>query len=154
LSDEGHGGCLIVGIGNVLMGDEGVGVHVIRALETMTLPEGVECLDGGTGGMHLLEFLQRPQRIIMVDATDDGGAPGTIRRLRPRYARDYPRSLTAHDIGLKDVLDALYLLGQVPDVTLFTVSIEPPGALGTDLSPPVAAQVPILAARLLDEATG
>jgi hypothetical protein len=75
------------------------------------------------------------------------------RRLRPRFAHDYPRSLTAHDIGLKDVLNALYLLGHVPDVTLFTVSIEPPGELGTDLSPPVAAQVPVLAARVRDEAS-
>ena len=55
-----HNKTLVLGLGNVIMGDEGVGVHVVRALEKHTLPAGVECLDGGTGGFILLEPLQTP----------------------------------------------------------------------------------------------
>ena len=146
-------GCLVVGIGNVLMGDEGVGVHVVRRLETMTLPADVRCLDGGTGGMHLLGPLQAAGRIVMIDATLDGAAPGTVRRLQPRFSSDYPRTLTAHDIGLKDVLDAMDLLGHAPPVTLFAVSIGAVPRLGDELGPEVAACVPGVVARVLAEVT-
>jgi len=63
---------LVLGLGNVIMGDEGVGVHVVRALTQRSRPPGVECLDGGTGGFILLEPLQLADRIILIDATDDG----------------------------------------------------------------------------------
>ena len=142
---------LVLGIGNVLMGDEGVGVHVVRRLQDRPLPPGVECLDGGTGSFTLLGPLQSSRRVILVDATLDGEPPGTIRRLRPRYAKDFPRTLTAHDIGLKDMIDALYLLGSVPDITLFTVSIATPGDLATGLSAPVETSVPDVVDRVLAE---
>ena len=66
----------MLGLGNVLMGDEGVGVHVVRALEKHTLPADVECLDGGTGGFMLLEPLQNADRIILIDAAADGNPLG------------------------------------------------------------------------------
>ena len=139
---------LILGIGNVLMGDEGVGVHVIRHLENMPLPEGVACLDGGTGSFLLLEPMQRAEKVILIDATIDGAPAGTVRRLTPRYSKDYPRTLTAHDIGLKDLLDAFYLLGNVPEVVLFAVSIAPLQGIGMELSPEITAVVPEVARRV------
>lgn len=142
---------LILGIGNVLMGDEGIGVSVVRELEKTVLPRGVELLDGGTGSFLLLEPMQAAEKVILIDATIDGGATGDVRRLRPRFARDYPRTLTAHDIGLKDLLDAFYLLGKPPEVTLFAVSIAPPGDLATRLSPELAAVVPKVARMVLQE---
>ena len=142
---------LVLGIGNVLMGDEGVGVEVVRRLERMELPRTVDCLDGGTGGFQLLGPVQEAQRVILVDATADGGAPGSCRRLRPRFSRDYPKTLTAHDVGLKDLLDALFLLGDPPDVTLFAVSIEFPQPLGIGLSEAVTAAVPAISARVVGE---
>ena len=144
-------GVLILGIGNALMGDEGVGVHVARCLAEQTLPRGVECLDGGTGGFHLLEPMQDSDRIVLIDATVDGAAPGTVRRLQPKFSRDYPRTLTAHDIGLKDLLDAFHLSDRTPDVTLYAVSIDVPPDLATELTPEVAAVVPGLAARIIEE---
>ena len=144
---------LIVGIGNLLMGDEGVGVHVARRLQAEPLRAHVEVLDGGTGGFHLLGPLQQADAVVLIDATADGAPPGTVRRLRPRFAKDYPRTLTAHDIGLKDVLDALYVLGDPPDVTLLAVSIAPPQSSGTELSPEIAAAVPELVERALAETT-
>lgn len=145
---------LILGIGNILMGDEGVGVHVIRHLQGMRLPENVECLDGGTGSLILLEPMQSAGKIVLIDAMVDGSPPGSVRRLRPRFSKDYPRTLTAHDIGLKDVLDAFYLLGGSPDIVLFAVSIVPPRELDTELSRDVASLVPELADAVLREATG
>jgi hydrogenase maturation protease len=103
---------LVLGLGNVLMGDEGVGVHVVRALEQHTLPPDVECLDGGTGGFILLEPLQQASRIVLIDAAADGNPPGTVTRTTPRFSRDYPPTLTAHDIGVKDLLDAFYMQGE------------------------------------------
>lgn len=129
---------LVLGIGNLLMGDEGAGVHAIRRLEGLGVPEGVHLLDGGTGGFHLLEAMQSASRIVLIDATMDGAPPGTIRRLAPRFSSDYPRTLTAHDIGLKDMLDAFHLLGSAPDVVLFAISVEA-AELGTELSPAIAA---------------
>jgi hydrogenase maturation protease len=145
---------LVLGIGNVLLGDEGVGVAVVDALDKAVLPAGVETLDGGTGGFLLIEPLQAADRVILVDATIDGAPTGTVRRLRPRYAKDYPRTLTAHDIGLKDLLDAFYLMGRVPEVTLFAVSIDPLQELGINLSPALREMVPQIALMVLDEIAG
>jgi hydrogenase maturation protease len=116
------------------MGDEGVGVHVVRALEKEPLPEGVECLDGGTGGFILLEPLQQADRIILIDATADGQPSGTVTRTTPKFSGDYPPTLTAHDIGIKDLLDAFYMQDGTRDVTLYTITIDPLQAISMELS--------------------
>lgn len=143
---------LILGVGNVLMGDEGVGVRVVESLQGAGLPPGVEALDGGTGSFVLLGPMQDARRVILIDATVDGAPPGTVRRLRPRFAKDYPRTLTAHDIGLKDLLDAFYLMGEGPDVTLYAISIAPPDNMSMQLSHEVRAVVPYVAEVALTEA--
>ena len=130
---------LIVGLGNVLMGDEGVGVHAIRALEQVGLPDGVELLDGGTGGFTLLEPLQSADRIILIDAAADGNPPGTVTRTEPHFARDYPPTLTAHDVGVKDLLDVFYIQGGGPGVTLYAITIDPRQPITMSLSPTGAA---------------
>jgi hydrogenase maturation protease len=143
---------LILGIGNLLLGDEGVGVHVVRYLEAMgPLPEGVECLDGGTGSLVLLEPMQTAGRLILVDATCDGRPSGTVERIVPRFASDFPPSLAAHDIGLRDLLESFYLTGDSADVVLYAVSIELPQDMTTELGPAVAAAVPGLAKAIMAE---
>jgi hydrogenase maturation protease len=148
---DGPGKLLVLGIGNVLMGDEGVGVHVVRHLEKEVVPNGVELLDGGTGSFLLLDPMLLARKVILIDATLDENFPGTVRRLVPRFSTDYPRTLAAHDIGLKDLLDAFYLLGHQVDVVLFAVSIAPPQELGLDMLPVVAARVPEIAALVKEE---
>ena len=133
---------LVLGIGNLLMGDEGVGVHALRAFEHGAWPDHVTLVDGGTGGFTLLEYLSDYPRIVMIDATMDGAPAGTVSVLRPRYATDFPRSLTAHDIGLRDLIESAALLGPLPDITLVTVSIEEIRSMVTDLSAPVAGAIP------------
>ncbi|MGA3071353.1 MAG: hydrogenase maturation protease [Terracidiphilus sp.] len=125
---------LVLGLGNVLMGDEGIGVYVVRALESHTLPEGVECLDGGTGGFVLLEPLQSAGRIVLVDAAADGNPIGTVTRTTPRFSRDYPPTLTAHDIGVKDLLDVFYIQGGEREVVLYAITIDPQQPIRMSLS--------------------
>jgi hydrogenase maturation protease len=125
---------LVLGLGNVLMGDEGIGVHVVRALELHTLPQGVECLDGGTGGFVLLEPLQSADRIVLVDAAADGNPIGTVTRTTPRFSRDYPPTLTAHDIGVKDLLDVFYIQGGEREVVLYAITIDPRQPIRMSLS--------------------
>jgi hydrogenase maturation protease len=125
------------------MGDEGIGVHVVNALEKAALPRGTECLDGGTGSFLLLEPMQAAEKVILVDATVDGSPAGTVRRLTPKFSAEYPPTLTAHDIGLKDLLDAFYLTGRsFPEVTLYAISIRPPAELTTELSDDIKSIVP------------
>lgn len=131
------------------MGDEGVGVHAARWLtDNQYLPEDIEVLDGGTGGFHLMGHFQNYERVILVDAATDGQTPGTITRLQPQFSSDYPTTLTAHDIGLKDLIDALYLVDSRPQIILFTVSIEMPSDLSVDLTDDVAASLPRVAQQI------
>jgi hydrogenase maturation protease len=148
---ESAGNVLVLGIGNVLMADEGIGVHVVRHLEKCDVPPGVELLDGGTGSFLLLDPMQRARKVILIDATLDGNPAGTVRRLTPRFSRDYPRTLTAHDIGLKDLLDTFYLLDHPVNVILFAISIASLQEIGTELSPEIEARVPEFAQLVLRE---
>jgi hydrogenase maturation protease len=148
---ESTGHVLVLGIGNVLMGDEGAGVHVVRHLEGCGVPAGVELLDGGTGSFLLLGPMQRARKVILIDATLDGNPTGTVRRLTPRFSTDYPRTLTAHDIGLKDLLDAFYLLDHPVDVVLFAISIASLQEIGMELSPEIETRVPDYAQLVLRE---
>jgi hydrogenase maturation protease len=126
---------LVLGLGNVIMGDEGIGVHVVRALGRHALPQNVICLDGGTGGFILLEPLQQADRIFLIDATADDNAVGTVTRTTPKFSRDYPPTLTAHDIGVKDLLDAFYMQGGNRDVILYAITIDPNQKISMELSP-------------------
>ncbi|MBS1513019.1 MAG: hydrogenase maturation protease [Bacteroidetes bacterium] len=135
---------LVMGLGNYLMGDEGLGVHVIDVLLQEPLPGNVALLDGGTGGFHLLGHLEQYHTVIVVDATLDNNAPGTIRLIQPRFASDFPRAMSTHDIGLKDMITALQFLDKMPKVFLFVVSIESLQQQGTQLTPEIEAAMPEL----------
>jgi hydrogenase maturation protease len=133
---------LVLGIGNILLGDEGVGVHAVRILENMTFPRHISFLDGGTGGFHLLSVFQQYKKIIMIDATLDGNKPGKVSLLKPKYAKDFPQTLSAHDIGLRDLVNSSALLGFYPEIYLITVSISDDQPLQMVLSPQVEDSIP------------
>lgn len=133
---------LVLGVGNLLLKDEGVGIHVIRALEKEELPPNVSLMDGGTGGLHLISWIQDYDRIIMVDATLDSNPPGTVRLIRPRYATDFPPLMSAHEIGLRDMIEAMILTEKLPDIQLIVVSAEDISEVGMELTPIVQAAVP------------
>jgi hydrogenase maturation protease len=130
------------------VGDEGVGVHVLRALETEPWPANVLLVDGGTGGFQLLDLVRSHSRIILIDATLDGAAPGTVRQFRARVAADFPPALGAHDIGLRDLISAASLLGPLPEIEVITVSVTELKPMTLELSAPVAAALPEVARRV------
>jgi hydrogenase maturation protease len=140
--------CLVLGIGNLLLSDEGVGIHVVRALEAAGLPPGVDVLDGGTGGFRLISCFQEYDHLVLVDASLDGQPVGTTAVIQPRFANDFPRVLSAHDIGLRDLIESVALLGPLPNMFLVTVSVAAEQPPGIELSGPVQAAVPRAAAQV------
>jgi hydrogenase maturation protease len=146
--EERKNDILVLGIGNLLMNDEGVGIHVITALEKAGGIAGADLMDGGTGGFHLLGFIQSYKTIIIIDASLDQYTPGHVRVLQPRYAKDFPKQLSAHEIGLKDLIDSAVLLGNMPQLHLIAVSVKEFQDMGMELSPEVAAAIPVAMERV------
>lgn len=132
---------LVLGIGNLLMNDESVGIHVVSRLEKEGF-QGADLMDGGTGGFHLLGTLQSYKTVVVVDASLDQFPPGNVRVLHPKYADDFPRQLSAHEIGLKDLIDAAILTGNLPEIFLVAISVRNFQDIGMDLSPEVELAIP------------
>lgn len=135
---------IVVGIGNLLLQDDGVGVHVIRALEKHPLPSDVELLDGGTAGCDLLPFLTGAEKIIVVDAVQGGGPPGAVYRLTPEDC-GVPQAddaISLHDLGILVVLHDLKLL-EGRSVPVVIIGVEPGKIdVGMELTPEVKARIP------------
>lgn len=124
-----------------MLNDEGVGIHVVSRLEKEGFA-GADLMDGGTGGFHLLGFIQSYSTVIIIDASLDQFPAGHVRVLHPKYAKDFPRQLSAHEIGLKDLLDAAFLLGNMPKIHLVAISIKDFQDMGMELTPEVEAAIP------------
>ena len=141
---------LILGIGNYLLGDEGVGVQTAIAIQQLPIANQVDVVDGGTGGFHLLEFFEVHDKVILIDATLDNNEPGTIRLIQPRFAKDFPRAMSTHDIGLRDMVNALQLMDKMPEIYLFVVSIESIQQQGIELTYAIEKTIPILIEKVLE----
>jgi hydrogenase maturation protease len=131
----------VVGLGNLILSDEGVGVHVIRRLaEAYGFPDDVALIDGGTSAIDLLDQLIDAEHIIFVDAAQTGGPPGSIVALEgARLPVWFRERMSPHQIGLADLLATLSLMDHAPkSVTL--IGIEPQSMeLGTELTPKIDA---------------
>ena len=144
---------LVLGIGNMIMTDDGIGVRVVQLLaDRFRLPPGVRLVDGGTLGLDLLPKLEGVSRLLVVDAVETGNAPGTLVRLS---GDDVPFALetkvSPHQMGLKDLLAVASLLGHLPG-ELVLLGIQPEVIeLGTDLSPSVEAQLEPLVGNVVNE---
>jgi hydrogenase maturation protease len=141
---------LVLGVGNYLMGDEGVGVHVIQEMAKLKLPDYVDILDGGTGGFLLLNCFEAYKNVIFIDATMDGQKAGTVSLLRPKFASDFPTALSVHDVGLKDMIEAVYITELKPDIQLFTISIEEVVPMSIDLSVKVKEAIPSVISKIFE----
>ena len=114
-------GVLVLGLGNVLLGDDGLGAAAVARLErNYRIPPGVHLEDGGTLGMSLLGLLAESDRVILVDAVRTVSPPGTLVRIDGEEVMDAVRDrLSPHQVGVADLLDAARLIGRYPDsVTL------------------------------------
>ena len=147
---------LILGLGNPLRGDDGIGPRVVEEVIRRGLPEGVSSLDGGTGGLDLLYVIEGWKRVVVVDAADVGCEPGQFIRFTPDQARfaETTDSFSPHHAGLGEVLVLADILGQtLPEMTIFAVQ---PAEIGwrQGLSPAVEAALPALTDAVLEESTG
>jgi hydrogenase maturation protease len=144
---------VVLGVGNLLLTDDGVGIHAIRALEQMTdLPEGVELVDGGTAGLNLLCYLEGADRLIIIDAIQSSDQAGTIRRMAGDQVPAYmAMKISPHEITLPDFLAAAKLRDLYPkEVVVWGIKAESMD-IGVELSPPLAAQFDTLIANVLSE---
>ena len=132
---------LVLGIGNYLMGDEGVGVHFINRINKTQFPEDISFIDGGTGGFTLIPYIENHPKVIIVDATIDGKEEGTITLLKPRFSDDFPISLSGHNFGLKDMVEILSMLETMPEIYLYTITILKMEPMSMNLSPKVDAAI-------------
>ncbi len=148
---------LVLGLGNLLLSDEGVGVHAVAALrKRYHLPDGVDVLDGGTAGMDLLDIIAGRDHVIVVDAVRrEGAAAGTLFTFRGDDIRAaFGARLSPHQLGLLDVLAATSLLGEAPGAVTVIGIVPAHLDLGLELSPTVAASLDALLARIADELAG
>ena len=143
---------MILGVGNLLLSDEGVGVHVANKLMEMDLPAGVEVIEGGTDGFRLMNVVTEADRLIVVDAVKGGSPPGSIYRFDIKDAPSSPDAFktSVHQIGILEVVHLSELIGQTPETTVIGVE---PGSLemGMELSPEVQEKMPKIIELILEE---
>jgi hydrogenase maturation protease len=137
---------VILGVGNLILKDEGVGIHIIKEMKNKKLPVGVAALDAGTATLDLLSVICESEKIIVVDALRSGGEPGTVYRCLPEELMDTDKeSLSLHEVGLLDVLLMSQQLGG-------HACVEPKKIeYGLELTPKVKAAVPRVIQAVFEE---
>ncbi|MFI4912168.1 MAG: HyaD/HybD family hydrogenase maturation endopeptidase [Sedimentisphaeraceae bacterium JB056] len=137
---------LVLGIGNILLSDEGVGVKVVYEMQNKELPSGVELYDGGTAGADLLDVIANRKKVIVVDAIEGDYKPGTI----VKFALDDIEQAkitwlgSLHDVNIKDTFEMTKLLGCRPQ-EITCVGIKPASIeCGTELTPQIKEAIPHL----------
>jgi hydrogenase maturation protease len=155
MEEKSKGRVLILGLGNLLLGDEGVGIHAVRELEKRALPPQVDVVDGGTAGLNLLDLMQGYERVIIVDAVDAGEEPGTILRFTPQEVCSETQGapLSLHQTQVLEVLELATYLGQpLPRIVIYGIQAQ---AIdwSTELSPVLQAELPKLLDAVLEEIT-
>lgn len=147
---------VVLGIGNILLSDEGVGVRVVERLEAeYALPPEVEIIDGGTCGMEMLEQLENLDALVVVDCVRHGQPPGAPVLLKGEAVPVFFKTkLSPHQVSLSDVLASLEFTGRAPKYTSI-VGIQPESLeTGMELTPTVQARVPELLATTVAELRG
>jgi len=143
---------VVLGIGNILLSDEGVGVHVANELFRMSLPEHVSVVEGGTDGFRLLNVITEADRLIVVDAVRGGSEPGSIYRFDLGDVKSCPSGFktSVHQIGILEVIDLSGLIGKTPYTTI--IGIEPKSLeMGMELSPEIREKIPRIIELVLAE---
>lgn len=115
----------VIGLGNLLMGDDGAGIHIVHELQRLRLPDHVDLIDGGTGGVGLVDILSSCRRVIVIDAiTNNGGYPSGIRLFSPDdlISSEGEGDYSLHDLELTSILSLMNGLGmEIPDITIIAI---------------------------------
>lgn len=143
----------VIGVGNLLMTDEGIGVHVIRALERRGVPRRIELIEGGTGGLSLLNLMRGRERVIIVDAVSLRAPPGAVFRWNPARSRGPSRTLqSAHAEGVHEILQAGRTLFPLPPILCIGIVPGDIMTAGTTLSRALRRKLPAIVRIVLREA--
>lgn len=129
---------VVIGIGNTILSDDGVGVHAARLLQgDPRVPAGVTILDGGTIGLELIPYAWNASRVLLLDAVNSGDIPGTLTRMTGRDLLGVTGGWSAHQLGVTDLISALTLASANPQ-DIIVLGVQPAGTdWGTRLSPSV-----------------
>ncbi len=143
---------MVIGVGNLIQMDDGVGIHTLRELEKLDLPEEVELFDGGTLGIDLMPFIEGREKLIFIDSVKAEEKPGTIFKFEPDDLNydDAPKT-SVHQIGLIESLQMISMIGKAPDkIVIFGVQ---PKTInwGEELTPEIQSAIPKLIPHLLQE---
>jgi hydrogenase maturation protease len=146
-------GILVLGIGNLLLKDEGVGVHAVQKLQEMDLPDHVEVVDGGTAGLDLLEWIDGRDKVVVIDAVKSGGIPGTIYRFSGENIKEVSKPwLSLHDIDITDLLKLIDMLGvKKPEVIVIGIEAKDIESVDLELSKEIEAQIPKVIEQVMKE---
>lgn len=144
---------LVLGVGNPLLTDDGVGVHAIAALEkAYFFNPPVEIMDGGVQGLNLLGFITEAKHLIVIDAVRNGGAPGTLYRLAgEQIPRRVLQKNSLHQVGLLEALALASALGDPPSTVILGVEPLDITSIGLEPTPPVRKRIPELVDAVLAE---
>jgi len=143
---------VVLGLGNVLLTDEGIGVHVINKMMEMGFPPEVELVEGGVDGLRLMGVVMDIDRLVVIDAVKGGGSPGSIYRFGPEdlINNTDTSKMSVHQIGILEVIRLSGLVGKVPETTI--IGVEPKSVeMGMELTPEIQSKVPRIIELVLDE---
>jgi hydrogenase maturation protease len=146
-----EGKILVVGMGNLIYRDEGIGVHIIQEMEKMKLPSHIELLDIGTSTMDLISYMKEVKKLIVIDAMRAGGKPGTIYKCKPEDLLPKDEGpISLHEIGLLETLTMTKKLGM--EIETVIVGVEPETMdWGTELTESVKNKIPMIIEAVLKE---
>lgn len=144
-------GTVIIGIGNILLRDDGVGVHTINCLRNENIPSTIELVDGGTSTLNILSYFLDYSRVIIIDCLRAGYEPGTIYKINPDEIKNYrSENLSLHDVQILDVIKMANMIGKFPKVTI--IGIEPEEInLHTELTETIRNKVPEVIKHIKNE---
>jgi hydrogenase maturation protease len=134
---------IILGLGNPLFQDEGLGIHIIHQLMREPIKERAELIDGGTDGLTLLGVVEDAEQLLVIDAVDGGYPPGTIKMMSnndiPQLCNTY---ISEHQLGFQEVLALARLRGNLPS-QMVLIGVQPQSLdWGTELTEPVTSSLP------------
>lgn len=149
MNDSIYSDTVVVGVGNTILADDGVGVHAARLLENdPRVPAGVQILDGGTIGLNLLPYVSDASRVLFLDAVNTGEAPGTLSRMSGKDLLDSSHGINVHQLGVADLIAALALVSEKPQ-EIVVLGVQP---VSTDWSTSLTPEVEAALAGLVEAA--
>jgi hydrogenase maturation protease len=143
---------LVLGVGNLLLKDDGFGVHLINELRDTPLPENIQLIDAGTVSHQLLSLFHETDYLILVDAVDANDVPGSIYRFSPddlNFSSGYKMSL--HEMNLIDILQMAEMTGAKPETVIIGVQPKDASSWSLELSDEVKAVIPKVKALVIEE---